>query len=271
MSKELDKEIFLGNFYYLLKTKGIKIGEMEEYACVAAGYFSRLNKDANAKPNIDVVISVADKFEISLDTLTKVKIYDLSGTEMYMINFLEKLKKDTEAEKLMWGKETASELENVGDDDNGFPAHEFFSYEEYTEDRGGDYPEFVKGNIFVSDAFGTQTAIHGDCFNLRMKNGAILFLADIVKKGYWKNEKDAFAKEVWLKTFSSGQKFLCSTKNPKYADLINNLFNAVSEYCKHPQLEADYRFVIDAFMQDDLKDDVDKQTWTASFDDDPPF
>lgn len=272
MSKELDKEIFLGNFYYLLKTKGIKIGEMEEYASVAAGYFSRLNKDANAKPNIDVVISIADKFGISLDTLTKVKIYELSGTETYMINFLEKLKKDTEEEKLMWHKETASELANVKDDSDGFPEHPFFSYGEYYEDRGGEYPECLKDNIFVSDSFGNQTEIHGDCFNLRLKNGAILFLADIAKICFKKGDIPEFVKEVWIRTFSSGQKFLCSNKNPKYTDLINNLFNAISEYCKHPQLEADYRSVIDAFMKDDLKDDpVTTPNWAAKFDEDPPF
>lgn len=255
MKKEFSKDIFMSNVYHLLRAKGVKVGELEKDVGISIGYLSKLNKEASLKPGIDLVIRIAERLEVSIDALIGLQMEKVTGTELYNIRFLEKLRKDTEAEKLMWGRETASELAVVGNDENGFPTHPFFTTEEYTEDRGGDYPEFLENNVFVSNEFGPETAIHGDCYNLRLKNGAILFLADVVKSCYRQNETDVYAKEVWIKTNFSPKQFICSNKNSHYANFVNNLFTAIAEYVKHPQMPSDYRYVIDAFMQDDLEDD----------------
>lgn len=263
MINEFSKEIFMNNIYYLLKAKSMKVGEVEKAIGVSIGYLAKLKKDAGLRPGIDLVIKIAEKLEVSIDTLIGVDMEKLTGTEQYLLCFVEKLKTDTEAEKLEWWRETASQLAAVETDINGCPDHPFFSYEEFYEDRGGDYPDRVSEVVFVSNAFGPHTAIHGDCYNLRMKNGARLFLADIVKSIYRQTETDVYAKEIWMQTASAGNQFLCSNRNPQYSAFVNNLFTAVAEYCKHPHLGAAYRNVIDAFMKDDLEDDP--------FSEEPPF
>ena len=255
MINEFSKEIFMNNIYYLLKAKSMKVGEVEKSIGVSIGYLAKLKKDAGLRPGIDLVIKIAEKLQVSIDTLVGVDMEKLTGTEQYLLCFVEKLKTDTEAEKLEWWRETASGLADVEIDRNGFPEHPFFTCEEFYEDRGGDYPDRVSEVVFVSNAFGPHTAIHGDCYNLRMKNGARLFLADIVKSTYRQTETDVYAKEIWMQTTSAGSQFLCSNRNPQYSAFVNNLFTAVAEYCKHPRLGAAYRNVIDAFMKDDMKDD----------------
>ena len=263
MVKEFSKDIFMRNIYHLLKAKNVKVGELEKAVGVSVGYLSKLNKDANLKPGIDLVIKIAAKLSVSIDALIGVDMGALTETEHYILRFLGKLKRDTETYKLRWERETKAELSNLKGDINANIEHPFFRFEEFSVDTGADYPSYEEGLVFVSDAFGTETAIHGDCFNLRMKNGAKLFLADVSKVCYHVNDPEAYAKEIWMHT-ASGTQFLCSNKNLRYTDFVNNLFTAVAEYCSHPHLPEGYRSVIDAFMADDLQDD-------PPLPDEPPF
>ena len=51
-------------------------------------------------------------------------------------------------------------------------------------------------------------------------------------------------------------KFLCSDKDAsQLANLVDNLFATVSEKMKYPRIEREFKYVIDAFMQDDVSDD----------------
>ncbi|MDY6291999.1 MAG: helix-turn-helix domain-containing protein [Succiniclasticum sp.] len=265
MAKEFNKDIFMRNVYHLLQGRDIKVGDLERSVGVSVGYLAKLKKNADLRPGIDLVIKIAEKLEVSIDTLVGVDMDRLTATEAYMQRFLQKLKRDTEGHKLRWGRETKAELSNLKGDINGNVDHPFFSFEEFVVDTGNDYPSHEEGFVFVSDAFGAETAIHGDCYNLRMKNGAKLFLADVEKVCHYLNDFDAYAKEIWMHT-GAGKQFLCSNKNMRYANFVNNLFTAVAEYCRHPQLPADYRSVIDAFMKDDLADDI-----SALMPDEPPF
>ena len=249
MLRDFNNNIFIGNVYFQLNTnKSVKIGELEDKAGVSKGYFARLKKDNTAKPSIDVVMKVADMFHVSIDSLVGIEMGKLSATDQYKIKFLEKLRTDTESEKLDWGRETAAELGNLRLDEDGNPSHPFFRRESCPVWRGGDYPEYYESNVFVSEAFGLETAINGDCFYLHMK-GAILFLADIVKEEHRSNDPDAYAKEIWLQTWDKSNQFLCSSKDPAFTSYVNNLFSTVAAYCRRPKLSQECRNVIDNFLE----------------------
>lgn len=272
MAKGFDNDIFFKNINYLLKTKGIKIGELESYAEVSTGYISRVRKEENSKPGIDFIVKAAEKFEVNVDDLIGLDMEKLTNTEVYILNFLEKLDSDTKAEKLMWNRETTENLSKV-DYDRQYEEvnHHLFSIENVKRVNGD---KIVERNeiVFVSETFGCQTQINGDCYNMRLKNNAILYLMDIRRIPATFSESDESAKEVLI--YKNGfSHFLGNTKNENFRDKIEALFATLAEYFRHPLIQSDIRSSIDAFMQDDLQDDpdpVDKSP-KSGFGSDVPF
>ena len=244
MAKDFSKERFLQNVSFLLEAhKDIKIGELEAYAGVNAGYLARLNKDEKAKPSIEFIVKIAERFQISIDSLLGIELYQMTPTERYMHAFLEKLLSDTEAEKLNWGIENASFLNNLVVDDFKRSPHPFFALSEGVSVVG---PEPRMRCIFYSQAYGDQTIIADDCYHLHMNKGASLFLANVAKKAGKQPEPETDLKEIWMKTKTPC--FISSTKNPHFTGVIDNLFNAIAQFFKQPRLGADYRTAIDDYM-----------------------
>lgn len=150
-----------------------------------------------------------------------------------------------------WNCETAETLNNIETDMNGNPEHSCMQVVDSSV-------------VFVSKSFGVNTIIHGDCFNLRLKNGAFLFIWNVSKNRCEVDEKDMVAKEVWVYS-STGLEFIYSNfGETKLADVLESLYFDIVEDCKHPKFNKSTKYIIDAFMRDDLEDDDD-------FCDDIPF
>lgn len=254
--KEFNKKLMLDNISYLLKETGKKIGELETESGVSTGYISRISKEGNTKPGIDFIMNVADSLNVSINTLLNVDLTEMTPNEKYLLTFLEKLNKDTTNDKLDWNSESAERLNRAETDINGNSDHPLLSYETFYEEGEGDYPNEVSRVVLVSRSFGCKTYINGDCFNLRLKNGTVLYLMNISKSVHMVNDQDAFAKEIWMYTPGTGSNFLCSNNviSP-LADLVDELYATVSENMKHPRIKQELQYVIDAFMKDDLSDD----------------
>ncbi|MDY4784091.1 helix-turn-helix transcriptional regulator [Pygmaiobacter massiliensis] len=258
MDGEFNKKIMFDNISFMLKEFGKKIGELEAEAGVSPGYISRASKDGSAKPGIDFVVKAAEALGTSIDTLISVDMTSLTPTELYLLSFLEKLRKDTTSDKLEWNRESADFLNRQESDINGYVNHPLFSYETFFEEGETEYPDEVSRVVMISHAFDCHTHIAGDCFNLRMKNGAMLYFMNISKSVYRMDDKDAHAKEIWIYNPGSGTQFLCSNyKNSIFGALIDDLYMVVAEACKRPKIKPDLRYVIDSFMKDDLSDDED--------------
>lgn len=256
MNEEFNKKIMFDNISFMLKEVGKKIGELEADAGVSPGYISRASKDGNAKPGIDFVVKAAEALGTSVDTLISVDMTSLTPTELYLISFLEKLKKDTAADKLEWNRESADFLNRLEPGMDYYANHPLFSFETFYEKGESDYPGEVSRVVMISDSFDCHTSIAGDCFNLRMKNGAMLYIMNISKSVYNLSDNDAHAKEIWLYKPGSGKQFLCSNyKSPNFSDLINDLYFVISEFAKRPRIKSDLKLAIDSFMNDDLSDD----------------
>jgi transcriptional regulator with XRE-family HTH domain/frataxin-like iron-binding protein CyaY len=258
MINEFNKQLMLDNISYLLKESGKKIGELETEAGVSPGYISRISKEGNTKPGIEFIINVADSLNISIDTLLNVDYAGMTSNERYLLSFLEKLNRDTLGDKLDWNCETADKLNRAETDINGYIDHPLLSYEMFYEEGETEYPEEVSRVVFVSKSFDCKTSIHGDCYNLRLKNRSILYLMNISKSVYKINDTDAFAKEIWMYTPDTGTHFICRNNviSP-LADLVDELYTTVSERMKHPRIKRELQYVIDAFMKDDVSDDED--------------
>ncbi|MBR2808566.1 MAG: helix-turn-helix transcriptional regulator, partial [Oscillospiraceae bacterium] len=247
------------NIRELIKGTEIKLGQIEKEAGCQPGYMSRLDKTENASdPTAEFIITAAQMLKVSVDVLLNVKIAELTPNERYIGSFLEKMIRDTIADKLTWNRETVNTLKSVSTDQNGNPQHPLFETVEYYEQNGySDYPERMERVQFFSKAFEQETVIAGDCYNIRLKNGTLLFLMSVSKgEDALPFDDDVFATEVWMYQPGVPASCLCSTQNHKYiASLISDLYGAVAQNVKHPKVMKDYQQAINAFMNDDLSDD----------------
>lgn len=256
MNNGFDNALMFRNITLLVKTLGKKIGELENEAGVSPGYISRTSKEPNAKPGIDFIMNVANALNTSIDTLVNVDLSALTPTEHYLIAFIEKLKADTILDNLNWERESAAALNRMEFDDFGNISHPLFSYETFYRETEVDYPEQVDEIVFVSDSFDCNTFIKKDCFNLRMKNGTTLYIMNICKDVYKKNDVNAFAIELWMHNNQNGAQFLCSDKDDTaLSNLIKSLYCTIEEYNKYPKIKPNLKYIIDAYMQNDIEDD----------------
>ena len=268
MTNEFNKKVMLDNITYALKEFGKRIGEFEAETGVSAGYISRTSKDENAKPGIDFVVKAANVLNMSVDTLINVDLNELTPTEKYLVSFFEKLIKDSLDDKLDWNKETAHELNNVECDINGYAYHSMMEYKTFLLPGETDYPEEHNGVIFVSNTFGDNTCIEGDCFNLRLKNDTYIYLMNLSKAVYRTTDPERCVKEIWM-NHGCNKEFICSNRDEKLGSLVEHLFNTVSERYKHPKIKTIYKSAMDAFMNDDLDDDM--EYIEATYHNDIPF
>ncbi|WP_279002421.1 helix-turn-helix domain-containing protein [Acidaminococcus fermentans] len=275
MMEQFNSKTLFDNIEFLIKSENRKIGEVESAAGVSAGYISRTSKDGGSKPGIDFIMNIAKALHVSIDTLLTVDIASMTPTERYLVSFLEKLEQDTAHDLLAWNRETKEKLNDLDFDRNEYVDHPLFSVHFFPEDRGGPYPEQIPRAVFISNAFDVNTLINGDCFNLRMKNGAQLYLMNISDAEKHSNASEANAIEVWMDIAGEQPQFLCSDHgNSKLKDLIENLYASIVESTKHPKVKKDVRYIIDSFMKNDNEDDPqddNENTSGINLDDPIPF
>lgn len=256
--KSFNKYVCFSNIRELLRQKpDVKLGQIEKDAGCQPGYMSRLEKaNSTGEPSIEFVVTASKALGVGLDTLLTVDLVQLTPTENYLVSLIQKLISDTVADKLYWNKESAEYLMRQETDINGNVDHPLFNYETFYEEGETEYPDEVSRVVFASNAFDVHTAIAGDCFNIRLKNGATVYLMDISKSVYHMNDPNAFVKEIWIYTPGVGSSFLVDNRSiGSISALVNSLFAAVSERMKHPRIRKEHLYALDAFMKDDLDDD----------------
>ena len=247
MSYEFDKELMFRNITFILSEVGKRIGEFEAETGVSAGYISRTSKDEKSKPGIDFVVNAAESLNVDIDSLIKVDYSALTGTERYLLDFLSKLKADTAIDKIEWECETAEYLNGLRVDFEGKVHHPLFEVRTFFEQTEVEYPEEVTRPVMTSRSFDVHTAIHGDCFHWKMDDNSIVYIMNISKSVYRTNDKDAFAKEIWMVT-KNGTQFLCSNKKSQLSEVVDELYQIIVESFNRPRLNDDVKSAIDSFM-----------------------
>lgn len=244
--------LFFDNISQLIKENKAKIGELESHANVSAGYISRTSKDEGSKPGIDFVVSVAEFFGVSVDTLINVEFNSLTPTERYLIKFFEKLKKDTVGDQVRWIKYTPDELNHADPDINGFVDHPLMNYETFL-DEGEEYPEEVTRAVMNSNSYGLRNAISGDSFQLDMANSTSIHIMSISKSKYRVNDSDSHCVEIWSVTKGGELQFLASSgRTNSLSYLVDDLYQTVLEDSKHPRLNNSLTYAIDSYMSNGI-------------------
>lgn len=252
MIEEFNKKCLFDNILFKLESLDLRVGELEASVGVSPGYISRTSKDAKTKPGIDFIVKVAKILDVSIDTLVKINIAELTPTERYLLSFFDKLKQDTLDDKLSWNKESACDLNTLEYDINGYVEHPLFDFKTFYEIGETDYPDQVSRVVMSSNSFDTNTYIAGDCFNLKLSKNSVIYIMNISKNIYKKNDSNAFAKEIWLCESVQGNKFLCSNeRNSSLSTMVNDLYITVLEFSKHLKIDNSTRKTIDSFMNDE--------------------
>lgn len=260
-NRNFNKSLCFSNIRELIKDNpDVKIGQIEKEAGIRLGYMSRLEKGDNAaEPSVEFIVTAAKLLNVSVDTLISVDLANLTSTEKYLVSFIEKLKSDTIMEKINWNVETEFELDRQLVDCNGVSTHPLLSLETFYRQTECEYPEEVTDNVYVSKTFGPNTSIHGDCFNLRLKNGSTFYLMNIAKDVHYTNDKSAFVKEAVMYVPRGKTQVLATTQDEyPIGQLLEELYSTIKERMKHPQVNNDVMTAIDAFMKDDLEDDPEE-------------
>ena len=134
---EFEKDKLMRNINFLIKRKNIKIGELETELGVSTGYLSRLSKsDNDTVPNIDLIWKVAQKLEVSIDSLVGGDFDSSNDNLLFIINFLHSLIEDTDQHGCEWEK--------------------FSTYDKLQEKYGFSPLPMIKGKLMVLDKDGTS-------------------------------------------------------------------------------------------------------------------
>ena len=251
--KNFDKSVLFQNIRELLKSSDVKLGQIEREAGCQPGYMSRLEKDGNTTdPSVEFVVAAAKLLNTSIDLLVKERVSSMTATESYLVSFLEKLIKDTKADKLNWNCETEDELNRMELNNNYSVEHPLFEYYAYTEKPDDEKPYDVRGIIFKSHTFGDHTVINDDCFWVQLPNQTRLYLMNVRRRIRSRKINVESAKEIWMFTPRKGPSFLCSdVYNSAIRMYIQDLYLLITESMKHPKLDKDLQSVIDAYMADE--------------------
>lgn len=98
-----DNTILANNIGYLVKKNNMRVGELEEFLGISAGYISRtVKEDSKKKMSIDIVWKIARLFDTDIRTLTETQMWIPHSNTDLLSKFLEKLYKDTKDNYFSW-------------------------------------------------------------------------------------------------------------------------------------------------------------------------
>ncbi len=203
MSK-YNKALIRDNIKFLASKKGIKIGEVETEAGVSAGYLSRIVNDNNSSNALlDVIMTFADKMDVTVDSLMNVNFSQLSPDEKYLADFFHSLIFKTRGHQINWVAETQTKLSDP----------------EYMENHplfiSNDYDQYFYHSSFNRFNRNTENIYYAEL------NNVIIYLVKVLDGNVI---EDSFAYEIYFYKYKQ--------KNLTPLDLFlndNNLYNILVE------------------------------------------
>lgn len=238
-----EKSICISNIYFLVKEKGLKIGDIEEAAGVSPGYISRLNKEENKTvPGIEFLLAVSESLGVSLEGLIKCDYKSLTPDERKSIDFLTKLLKDSYSFDLLWDEQSRSALYNIVDDGNGYYADHPLMETCETD----DYPPVDVR--FYSRFFADSSCLIQECFETNLNQIIKLFLLSINYVTFEGNKTSGFELYMQLKGRIIPICAALQNKEMTFYTLLQSLISAAKNSSSHVHLDEDAKDVIDAYI-----------------------
>ena len=252
--KEFNKKLCLANIYYLAKQKNIKIGDLESAAGVSAGYISRLNKpDTKTSPSLEMLITVADMLGVTLDSLLHRNHGDLTPTEKYVVDFLDKLTEKTNSRSEIWRRDSYAKLSHIGQDAKGRIEHPLFSWHSVCDNSATGYPDeysYIGYSSIFREA--ENVDVCDDGFVLPF-NGRWLYLMKVAVRTEMDDRGNDvhYEYELYMVNGSREVSVVCHStwdEESPYNMPLEILYKAAADSSKHPILTHDVRNAIDDFM-----------------------
>ena len=235
---EFNKTRCINNITYLAKSKGIKIGDIESVAGVSAGYLARINKEeSKASPSIELLVNVANRLEVSLDTLITIDCSSISPAEQYVIGFLTKLIENTESGEEHWWLEAGKTMEACGVNiDSGFAQHPLF------RNRSDDSNEVEYNSLFHLE----ESVEHCyDAFRLVFFGRALY----ITKIDFCYGSSEGTKTEFEFYSVKNHKvEPICSSANKTFETILSNLYHVAEKSSKEPSVSKDLRSDIDSYL-----------------------
>lgn len=150
-----DKNRFINNVYELAKQQKLKIGELETACGVSVGYFARLRQgDKNAAPGVDLLIKLANRLSVSVDSLLFFDFTQATGSDQKLQSYMDKLIRETETHQLVWQRDLSGNGYPLPMNPNGTSAHPLFASKEISlsddeEKAENDLPDHARFSLVV--------------------------------------------------------------------------------------------------------------------------
>jgi len=244
-----------------MKERNIKTGDFETAVGVSAGYFSRLNKEGSkTTPSIEVLYEIAKELHISIDTLISIDLTALTASEMYMLDFLEKLLTKTSSFEMVWDKESDIYLRNLPIDENGNALHPLFENRQLSAIGESGYPE-PYWQVVYNSLFRPEEAIEtiDDGFKISIGKKTTLYLMCIEIPTKDELPFGMTEYELYLVKGYTVEP-LChydSERESPFNNMLQKLYRSAAESSKHIKIKDTVRSAIDAFMNDTELDEDD--------------
>lgn len=246
--REFNKTQCISNIRVLAKDKGIKLGQLETAAGVSPGYLSRMDKeDSNSTPSIEMLYSVAQQLDVSLDLIVAGKYDALTDNEMYMISFIEQLIKDTINDELDWKRENLVDLDNIQVYGNGETSHPLFI--RYNGDATYNSSFSAKGEVQV----------RGDIVNACVQNEVHVYVVpvegDVVVSSSAKDVQKVHAEYYEVYIVENGFDYtrvnpLCATMDIaiEITNQVERLYDTVLEVQANLGLDKHVKSILAGYM-----------------------
>lgn len=254
------KKIF-NNIYYLLEEKNIKVGELEKELEITPGYIARTRKDGG-RPSIDFLWNVAQYFNTHIDIIVSVDLQKLTETERFIINFIEKITKDTFETKLNWKAEERGFENKIMTVSEGLTDHRLFSTKEVMVfNHMNGYPESIDKPVFLSKAFGENTEINGVCYHTQLEEDVYIYLMSVCDESdedeevseLFNSSVNRVSEEIWMYQDGKIQCLACTYDSDYLKEIVAVLRDAVADNVKHTAIEPEFRDTLNKYMG--VKDD----------------
>lgn len=251
-TKRFKRQLCLNNVDYLLAKQNKKLGELESNSGNRPGYLSRMKSGkSSSDPSIEFLMTAAEEFNVPIELLIAADLTQMTATEEFIIEFMNKLIEDTQSDGLVWTRETMSDLENM-ESYNGCVNHPLYVVEEHNDDLG--YHETI---VYKSCFFPNSNAKPcGDCYNAylpgtnnhiyimkcakgddRIQGGREvyyeIYMVDVDKYGHGLTKKIGNTLEM----------------NSAIVVIVESLVKNIITSLNRVHIESDVRNVIDAYLK----------------------
>jgi len=237
----LNKALIAQNIKNLVQQKGMKLGDFESAAGVSTGYISRLIKadDPTSVPLMELLAHASNSFGVSIDTLISVNTSSMTPNETYLLNFLDKIFKDTQTGNLSWDMEEEATLtQHHGAhphpliiDVNGYqdPYFQYCSLFNYSNRMGA-----FSANTYLGTRFLYIIQVLTPQADFNESDGYEIYMSDIRKKNA---EKVVLVKNGDALFATVHNIFKEASKAGNQIQITSNVKNTIDSYLNPPTIQ----------------------------------